>query len=85
MRNEQSKQKTRSAGLIWFIIGLALILSDNSGGWLFFILGLSYWAGTTESGESWSRQNPKLARWLIFALTAITVLIVIVLLIIKRK
>jgi hypothetical protein len=75
---------TRSMGVIWFIIGLALILSDNSGGWIFFILGFSYWAGTTERGESWSRKNPILARWLIIALTAITVILVIVLLIIRR-
>jgi uncharacterized membrane protein len=84
MSNEQSKQMTRSIGIIWFIIGLALLISENSGGWIFFILGFSYLAGTTERGESWSSQNRRIARWLIIALTAITVLIVVVLLIIKR-
>ena len=84
MLNEQGKQLTKSAGLIWFIIGLALIVNDNTSGWIFFILGLTYWAGTTDRGDSWSRQNPELARWLILVLTILTMLIVFALLVVRR-
>lgn len=83
MRTEQSKQTKRWIGVIWFIIGLALVLSDNAGGWIFFILGFSYLAGTTHRGEVLSKKNPKLARWLIYAITAFSILLVIMILFLK--
>jgi hypothetical protein len=81
MRNKQAQ---RGIGAVWFIIGLMLIASDNSGGWVFFIIGLTHWAATTQQGESWTSKNPKWARWLLAGLTVLTLLTVVIVLVLKR-
>jgi hypothetical protein len=47
---------------------LALIVTGNAAGTVFFILGLVWMAGTTGRGATWVEQNPRLARRLTVAL-----------------
>lgn len=62
---------------MWFVLGLALLASDNPGGFVFFILGLAWMARTTEPGESWAREHPNITRGIIVGLVALSVLAVI--------
>ncbi len=81
MIKDRSIQAIGGAGIAWLFVGWALINSDNSGGWIFFILGLAYLAGTIGPGKSVANENPKLLRWVIAGLTALVLLIAIVALI----
>ncbi len=67
---------TRSAAMVWFLLGLFLVVNDSGAGWVFFIIGLSYLARTSEAGDHWARKNPGLARWLIIGLTVMMLMAV---------
>jgi uracil-DNA glycosylase len=60
---------TRSGAIAWFVIGLILVLGDIAAGWVFFIIGLSYLARTTDRGNALVGDDPRTARWLILGLT----------------
>ncbi len=62
---------------MWFVLGLALMASDNPGGFVFFILGLAWMVRTTEPRESWAREHPNITRGIIVGLVALSVLAVI--------
>ena len=81
----KNKTRQREVGIIWFILGLILVSSDNAGGWLFFIIGLVWMSSTFGKDGSWTDQQPKLARWVIAGLFALTMLSVIATLILKKS
>ena len=69
-----------SAAAISFIMGIILVLNDNSGPGLFFILmGITYIGATTPAGQAWAASNPSLGRWgLIGGLLLLVLLVVVV-------
>ncbi|MGD9092886.1 MAG: hypothetical protein PVF74_08550 [Anaerolineales bacterium] len=73
---EKNKNRSRALGIVWFVIGIALVASDNAGGWVFFIIGLVYLASSTEQGEQLIARNPKLARGILIGLSILLVLVV---------
>ena len=73
-----NKLTQRGIGIIWFVIGLALLATGNTSGTVFFILGLVWMVKTTGSGTTWVEQNPRLARSLTVALVIICTLIVVI-------
>ena len=70
--NWRDKKSTRWLGIVWFVLGIVLIADDSPGvGYAFFILGLTFFASSTEKGEEWSSRNPRLARASIVAVTVL--------------
>jgi len=68
-----------SAAAISFIMGIILLLNDNSGPGLFFILmGITYIGASTRAGQAWKASNPSLGRWGIIGGSLLLVLLVIV-------
>ncbi len=67
------------AAAISFIMGVILLLNDNSGPGLFFILmGITYIGASTRAGQAWKASNPSLGRWGIIGGTLLLVLLVFV-------
>jgi hypothetical protein len=67
------------AAAISFIMGLILVLNDNSGAGLFFVLmGITYLGASTRSSQVWADSNPSLGRWGLIGGTLLLVLLVIV-------
>jgi hypothetical protein len=60
---------TRTGAIAWFIIGLVLVMADIAAGWVFFVIGLSYLARTTDRGNALVGTDPRTARLLILGLT----------------
>ena len=85
MDEYRRKLTQRGLGIIWFILGLALVASDNAGGWLFFIIGLVWLASTTEKGEAWGQNHPRTVKWLLVALVVVTMLVVTAILLLKSR
>lgn len=79
----KKKQATQGAGVICFIIGLMLVITDNPGGWIFFILGLVYLTRGSKQGVNWSSSNPQLGRFILVGITVLAVLAVIAVKVIK--
>ena len=77
MIENRSRQALGGAAIAWFVIGLVLVASKNVSGWFFFVLGLSYLAGTMGPGRSWAYEHPKLLRWVIAGLTMLVLLVAI--------
>ena len=71
-----AKQMQKALGVVWFILGVVLLLSGNLGGGLFVILGLVYLWRLTEKGEAWAWQHPKTAQWVLTGLTLFAALVV---------
>jgi hypothetical protein len=71
-----AKQMQKALGVVWLILGVILLLSGNSGGVLFVILGLVYLWRMTEQGEAWARQHPQTAQWVLTGLTVFAALVV---------
>ena len=66
----------RGVGVVYFILGLAMIASDNPFGlgYVVLFLGLAWMSGTIgREGESWSDKNPEIARWLFGGLLVLSV------------
>jgi hypothetical protein len=84
MRKEKkNKNSSRVLGIIWFVIGIALVASDNAAGWVFFIIGLVYLASSSKQGEQLIARNPKLARSILIGLAILLVVVVAVLVLVK--
>jgi len=67
------------AAAISFIMGLILVLNDNSGAGAFFIItGISYFGASTRAGQAWRASNPSLIRWGLIGGTLLFVLLVVV-------
>ncbi len=67
-----------SAAAMSFVVGLILVLNDSSGGWVMFIIGLSYLGISTRAGQARAASNPSLVRWVLIGITLLLVLLVIV-------
>ncbi len=69
-----------AAAAISFIMGLVLVLNDNSGAGLFFVvMGISYIGASTRPSQAWAASNPSLARWgLIGGILLLVLLFVVV-------
>ena len=68
-----------SAAAISFIMGIILLLNDNSGPGLFFILmGITYIGASTRAGQAWKASNPSLGPWGIIGGSLLLVLLVFV-------
>ena len=80
-----AKQMQRVLGVVWFILGVVILLSGNPGGGLFVILGLVYLWRMTEKGENWAWQHPKTAQWALTGLTLFAALVVAVTIILKDR
>jgi len=81
MVEDRSRQALGGAGIAWFVVGLLLVASKNVGGWFFFILGLSYLAGTMGPGRSLAYEHPRLLRWVIAGITVLVLSVAFVALI----
>ena len=77
--DKKSNNRSRALGIVWFVIGLVLVVSGNAGGWVFFIIGLVYLASSTDQGGQWIAKNPRLARGILIGLIILLVLVVAVL------
>ena len=68
-----------SAAAISFIMGIILILNDNSGAGLFFILmGITYIGAATPAGQALEASNPSLGRWGLIGGILLLVLLVVI-------
>ncbi len=68
-----------SAAAISFIMGIILVLNDNSGAGFFFILmGITYIGAATPAGQAWAASNPSLGRWGLIGGILLLVLLVVV-------
>ena len=75
----------RSRAWLWssvaisFIMGIMLVLNDNSGAGLFFILmGIIYISTLTRPSQTWAATNPSLVRWGLVGVTLLLVLLAVV-------
>jgi len=67
-----------SAAALSFVVGLILVLNDNTAGWIFFIIGICYIGTSTRAGQAWAASNPSLVRWGLIGVTLLLVLLVVV-------
>jgi hypothetical protein len=67
------------AAAVSFIVGLALVLNDNSGaGWFLIILGIINVGASTRAGQGLVASNPKLVRWGIVGFVALLILLLVI-------
>ncbi len=77
--NNRSRAWLWSAAAISFIMGIILVLNDNSGAGAFFIvMGITYIGISTRAGQAWAASNPSLVRWGLIGGTSLFVLLAVV-------
>ena len=67
-----------SAAAVLFVVGLILVLNDSAGGWVLFIIGLSYIGISKRAGQAWPASNPSLVRSGLIGVTLLIVLLIVV-------
>jgi len=79
MMHNRSRAWLWSTAAISFIMGIILVLNDNSGAGLFFILmGITYIGTLTRPDQTWAATNPSLVRWGLVGVTLLLVLLAVV-------
>ena len=77
MKLEQhfNERNRRDLGIVWFIIGLIILLSGFSGGMVFFLLGLVWLFTASGGGLEWAREHPDLMKTSLLGATIALVLL----------
>ncbi|GAB4426798.1 MAG: hypothetical protein Kow002_15940 [Anaerolineales bacterium] len=77
MKLEQhfNERNRRDLGIVWFIIGLIILLSGFSGSMVFFILGTVWLASSSGSGLEWAREHPGLMKTGLLGITIFLILL----------
>ena len=79
MHNRQ-RTWTRLAAALSFVVGLILVLNGSGAGWVFFMIGISYFGISTRAGQPWAASNPSLARLGLIGVALLLVLLLLLLL-----
>ena len=67
------------AAAVSFIVGIALVMNDNSGAGLFLIiLGIINLGASTRAGQGLVSSNPKLVRWGTVGLVVLLILLLVI-------
>ena len=67
------------AAAVSFIVGIALVMNDNSGAGLFLILlGIINLVASTRTGQGLVSSNPKLVRWGLVGLVVLLILLLVI-------
>lgn len=77
MKLEQhlNERNRRDLGIVWFIIGLIILISGFSGGLAFFVLGTVWLLTASGSGLEWARANPNMMKTSLLSATVALILL----------
>lgn len=65
MVNYTNENNRRDLGIVWIIAGLIFLISGFSGGSIFLLLGLLWWASSNGKGLILFQENPENMRSLL--------------------
>ncbi len=68
------------ASAFFLIVGIALIVKNNTAGWLLIILGIVDIVGSTNIGEKWAAFHPVFTRWVLIGISFVLILVTVIIL-----
>jgi hypothetical protein len=68
------------AAAFFLIVGITLIIKQNTAGWLLIILAIVDIVASMNVGEKWAAFHPMLTRWVLIGISFILILVTVIIL-----